>query len=217
MHNKARKGMIVISDVDGVHTRPEDGALITACPSLELGTLFSLCEDGGLRTLRLRSIDEKEQGKQELVIGGFLGSEVMEFYRFHTPDGQAVQNLLGQGCRTIIVSGREAAPVQDRFGSRLYHEDSQGVHRPEVFLGVKDKLVWFMTLDIDPREVIFITDGHQDVPLMKHINHGGGITIAPSDAEELAKKAADVCTSKGGGEGAFAELVDAYLHAVTVT
>jgi 3-deoxy-D-manno-octulosonate 8-phosphate phosphatase KdsC-like HAD superfamily phosphatase len=210
--SKGKSGMIFISDVDGVHTIPRDGAQITASPSKELGAMFTLTEDGRAQSLTVRPVADLAQSRKELVIAGFVESEVMELYRFHTPDGQAVQKLLEHGCRTIIVSGRTAAPVRVRFESTLYYDDNQGVrHRPEVCLGVKDKLAYFSEREIDFKNTIFISDGHQDAPLLQTVSNAGGIAVAPADADTEAKEAADVLTTSKGGGGAFAELARAYL------
>ena len=57
----------------------------------------------------------------------------------------------------------------------------------------------------DPREVIYMGDGIFDHYVMKEV----GYSIAPNNADNLAKKQADYVTKRSGGERAVAE---ACLH-----
>ena len=207
INKKAKRGMTVISDVDGVHTTRAGGVRIG--PKLEAGQPLIEVKDG-LEILRLVPADVGARDI-EVVLGGFSGLDVWEFYRFHTPDGQAVQNLLKANIRTIITSGRKAAPVQHRFGKTLQYDCGESVIRPEVYLGVKDKLQFFSDMNVDFSNSFFIADGAQYAPLLEAVRKAGGISIATADAEEMAIKASDIQTQAKGGEGAFAELVQAYL------
>mgnify|MGYP000979003240 CR=1 FL=1 len=105
----------------------------------------------------------------------------------------------------VIVSGRNAAPVRDRFDHKL---------GAETHLGVRDKLAWSTECGFDLRKVIFISDGHQDAPLLKAVHEAGGIAVATADAELQAKTASGVLTKAKGGEGAFAEMVRTYLSVI---
>lgn len=196
---KVAPGMIVVSDVDGVHTRPGGGVKISARPSSEFGTLFTL--RGDTEVLDFAPTDENIKNR-ELCVGGYENENIMEFYEFHTPDGQAVSDLLRRKAKLIIVSGRDAAPVRDRFENKL---------GAETHLGVSDKLDHFTNIGLDFGKLIVIADGHQDVPLLNAVRLAGGISIAPADAEDEAKGAAECLTKAKGGEGAFAELANAYL------
>ena len=66
-------------------------------------------------------------------------------------------------------------------------------------------------MNVDFSNSFFIADGAQDAPLLEAVRKAGGISIATADAEEMAIKASDIQTQAKGGEGAFAELVQAYL------
>jgi len=196
---RGKPGMVVISDVDGVHTSPKDRVKIGAKPSDEFGTLFTL--RNGVEVLELVSPDKKDR---EFSIAGFTGEDIIELYQFQTPDGQVIVSLLQKGIRTIIISGRNAAPVRDRFENKL---------RAETYLGVKDKFAFFQDLepDLDYANVIFISDGYQDVPLLKAVSDAGGIAVATADCDNEVRDASDAQTVSNGGEGAFAELARAYL------
>lgn len=198
---RGKSGMIIISDVDGVHTSPKGGVKISVKPSSEFGNLFTLHD--GVEVLEL--IPNNNAKNKEFSIAGFSGEEIIEFYQFHTPDGQAIVNLLKQGIRTIIISGRNAAPVLDRFKNKL---------GAETYLGIRDKLYFFQNFEesFDFGNVIFIADGHQDVPLLKFVSDAGGIAVATADCEEEAKNASGAQTLAKGGEGAFAEIVQEYLN-----
>ena len=197
-----RPGMVVISDVDGVHTSPLGGVRIAAKPSRRYGELFILRD--GIEVLELIKTGA-DFDPQEYSVAGFEEEEIMEFYRFFTPDGQAIVNLLSQGVRTIVVSGRNAAPVRDRFKCKL---------GAETHLGVRDKLAFFQDFGVEFRQMVFIADGHQDAPLLQMVSEAGGIGVAPADCEPEVKNVADALTSVGGGAGAFAELARAYLEAL---
>jgi YrbI family 3-deoxy-D-manno-octulosonate 8-phosphate phosphatase len=194
-----RPGMVVVSDVDGVHTSPQGGVRIAARPSQQFGVLFTL--HNGVEVLELVAQGELAESV-EYSIAGFSGEEIMEFYQFFTPDGQAVVNLLREGVRTVIVSGRNAAPVRDRFDRKL---------GAETYLGVRDKLQFFQRFGVALEHMIFIADGHQDAPLLEAVSEAGGIAVSPADGEPEAKVVADALTVAKGGEGAFAELSRAYL------
>lgn len=210
LRERAVRGMTIISDVDGVHTSRDGGVKIG--PRIEGGNLVVEVRNG-CEVLDLVPLDPKQRN---VVVGlaGFVDSEVWEFYQFHTPDGQAVQELLKAGLRTIIVSGRKAAPVQDRFGHTLKHDDGATVHRPEVHLGVKDKLEYMKKVLGSLTGCIFIGDGAQDAPLMAAVDFAGGVAVATADAEPEALAVATARTKAKGGEGAFAELVNEYLSAM---
>lgn len=209
MSEKASPGMLIISDVDGVHT-PRAGGVIS-CEPFPGRVAFTL--ESGLEIIRM--IPDAESLKNlEVVIGGFPKRPVWELYRFYTPDGQAIQNLLKAGNGIEIVSGREAAPVADRFGCTLKYADGDKMFRPGVSLGVKDKLLWAYENNFDLSKTVFIGDGAQDAELMAAVKDAGGIAVATADAEEEAILAADAQTVALGGEGAFAELARLYLEAV---
>lgn len=212
---KAGTDMVVISDVDGVHTTRAGGVRIGTRPSQE-GTVIEVHD--GLEVLHLVPANPNLRNI-EIILGGFVGQDVWEFYRFHTPDGQSVQNLLRAGVRTIITSGREAAPVRDRFGRTLKFEDGAVIRRPEVHLGVKDKYRYFTEMKtemkIDFSKVVVISDGDQDAALLRAVRDAGGVAVAPADAEPEAASAAHMLTQARGGEGAFAEMVQAFLEAHT--
>ena len=196
---KAVPGMVVVSDVDGVHTSPGGGVKITARSSDTFGTLFTLHD--GTETLELISTDKK-LCNQEYSVGGFAGEDIMEFYQFHTPDGQGILHLLRKKIKVIIVSGRNAAPVRNRFENKL---------GAETHLGISDKLEHFVSIGLDFRKMIFVGDGHQDVPLLGAVRLAGGIAIAPADAEPEAARAAECVTDAKGGEGVFSEIACAYI------
>lgn len=204
--------MTIISDVDGVHTRRDQGVRITV---LNEGVRRAFIYSDGLCTMELRPVDEQQEVM--MVLGGFINQEVIELYQFHTPDGQGVQDILRAGLQLIIVSGRRAAPVAHRFGKSLYFDpgDDQKIRRPAVYLGVKDKLRFFTEEDcpvhVNLGQSIFIGDGNQDAPLLAAVREAGGIAVTTPDGEAEALVAAEAVTAAIGGEGAFAELAREYI------
>lgn len=205
---KASRNMVIISDVDGVHTTRSGGVKIGQRLS-DSGLVFEVVDN-----LEVLELVPKDQDKYpvEAVFAGRIGESVSEYYRFFTPDGQGVQSLLKVGVRVLITSGRDAAPVRHRFGSTLKYVDGENIVRPELHLGVKDKLSHFTQREMDFNRVIFVADGLQDASLLLAVRDAGGIAVATADAEPEAVEAAGVLTLSKGGEGAFAEVAHAYLN-----
>jgi 3-deoxy-D-manno-octulosonate 8-phosphate phosphatase KdsC-like HAD superfamily phosphatase len=198
---KGKLGMVIISDVDGVHTSPGEGVTLSARLDEEFGSIFTLRD--GIQFLELVPANSSEQ--LVIFMANYEGKKIMESYKFHTPDGMGVIDLLSAGLRTIITSGRDSPAVKARFDTLVRNRfgDKLGA---ETHLGIRDKLAHFQSLGIDFSNTIFIADGHQDAPLLQAVSDAGGIAVATADCEDEARDASDAQTAAKGGEGAFAEL-----------
>ncbi len=203
---KGKLGMVIISDVDGVHTSPGGGVKLSARLDEKFGSIFTLRD--GIQLLELVPVNSSKQ--LEICVAAYEKEDIMESYQFHTPDGMGVIDLMSAGLRTIITSGRDSPAVQARFDTLVRNRfgDKLGA---ETHLGVRDKLAHFQSLEIDFSNTIFISDGHQDAPLLQAVSDAGGIAVATADCEDEARDAADAQTIAKGGEGAFAELALGYL------
>jgi 3-deoxy-D-manno-octulosonate 8-phosphate phosphatase (KDO 8-P phosphatase) len=106
------------------------------------------------------------------------------------------------GLRFALVSG-EDGPLLERLVDRLGISD--------VYRGCKDKgeaLRDFANrAGLDLAQICYMGDDLNDVPAMEI----AGLPAAPAGAHSSARTAAQFITSRGGGNGAVRELVDALL------
>ena len=77
-----------------------------------------------------------------------------------------------------------------------------------VYAGAKDKLKAMQDIslefDIPINSLVYIGDNDRDVPALEAV----GLSIAPNDASENAKSAAQVLTESKGGYGVLLEVVN---------
>lgn len=118
---------------------------------------------------------------------------------FHVRDGHGLKEVARAGITVAIISGRKSAAVARRardLGIRI------------VFQGVDDKLSVFRKLakqrQVELDECVCIGDDTPDAPLLSAC--GVGVAVADAHADALA--AADLVTTRPGGQGAVRELCD---------
>lgn len=131
-----------------------------------------------------------------------LDNEGNELKRFHVRDGHGIKMLEKAGINVGIITGRKSKVVEIR-AKELGIKD---VHQ-KVF---KKSLVFEQLLKkykCDNENVAFMGDDVVDRELLKR----AGLTAVPADAEEEAKKLADLVTERGGGRGAVREFIDLIL------
>jgi YrbI family 3-deoxy-D-manno-octulosonate 8-phosphate phosphatase len=106
------------------------------------------------------------------------------------------------GLRFALVSGEEG-PLLDRLLERLRISD--------VYRGCKDKgealRDFAKRAGLDLAQICYMGDDINDVPAMEI----AGLPVAPAGAHTSARTAARFITSRGGGNGAVRELIDALL------
>ena len=106
------------------------------------------------------------------------------------------------GLRFALVSG-EDGPLLDRLLERL--------RIPDVYRGCKDKgealRNFAKRAGFDLAQICYMGDDINDVPAMEIV----GLPAAPADAHSSARMVARFITSRGGGNGAVRELIDALL------
>lgn len=106
------------------------------------------------------------------------------------------------GLRFALVSG-EDGPLLDRLLERLRISN--------VYRGCKDKgealRDFAKRAGLDLAQICYMGDDVNDVPAMEIV----GLPAAPAGAHSSAKMAARFITSRGGGNGAVRELIDALL------
>lgn len=88
-----------------------------------------------------------------------------------------------------------------------------GVQEENLFLGVRGKLAVFQKFcennSLDPSEVAYFGDDIPDIQVLRACGFG----IAPSDAAQEAKDAADFVSSKPGGKGCLREGIELIMKA----
>jgi 3-deoxy-D-manno-octulosonate 8-phosphate phosphatase (KDO 8-P phosphatase) len=118
---------------------------------------------------------------------------------FHVRDGHGIKQVAKAGVTVAIISGRKSAAVARR---------ARDLGIKFVFQGVDDKLSVFRKLakqrQVEIAECVCIGDDTPDAPLLAAC--GVGVAVADAHADALA--AADLVTSRNGGQGAVRELCD---------
>lgn len=131
-----------------------------------------------------------------------LDNEGNEVKRFHVRDGHGIKMIQKAGIKVVIITGRKSKVVEIRAKELGIKEVHQKIFRKsELF----DKML--KKYDCKDENAAFMGDDVVDQELLKR----AGLTAAPADAEEEAKKLADIVTKRGGGRGAVREFIDLIL------
>ena len=122
--------------------------------------------------------------------------------KFHVRDGMGVTILRKNGIPTIIVT-KEKNIIVTKWAQKMKIEKTfQGVLEKDKILEIVCK-----NFKVDAKEVAYIGDDVNDVPLLKKV----GFAATPKDGISLAKKNSHyICTCKGG-EGALREIAELIL------
>ena len=133
-----------------------------------------------------------------------LDNDGNELKRFHVRDGHGIKMLGKAGIDTAIITGRKSKVVELRAIELGIKEVYQKIFvKSEIY----EKLL--VKYKCENENVAFMGDDVVDQELFKR----AGLTAAPADAEESAKKWADIVSSRNGGRGAVREFVDIILKA----
>jgi len=131
-----------------------------------------------------------------------LDNKGNEFKRFHVRDGHGIRMLGNAGIKTVIVTGRRSKVVDIRAKELGITDVFQKIYKKsEIY---KELLRKYNYKDED---VAFMGDDIVDVELLKR----AGLSAAPADADEEAKKHADIVMKRDGGRGAVREFTDLIL------
>jgi len=131
-----------------------------------------------------------------------LDNEGNEFKRFHVRDGHGIKMIQRAGITVAIITGRKSKVVEIRAKELGIKEIHQKIFKKSA---VFDQLL--KKYKCNDENVAFMGDDVVDQALLKR----AGLTAAPADAEEEAKKWADLVTQRGGGRGAVREFTDLIL------
>ena len=125
-----------------------------------------------------------------------------EYKRFNIQDGMGIARFRAAGGKVAFISGRYSAATELR--ARELHVD---------FLanGIGEKLPKLIQiadqLGIKPSEVAYIGDDVNDLDCARWV----GLGIAVANAVPELKEAADLVTTREGGNGAVREVADLLL------
>jgi len=139
-----------------------------------------------------------------LTDGAILVNENGEQLRtFNVKDGYAIQYAAKQGLLIFVITGGHSQGVLKRM---------EGLHVPEIHLGVSDKLSLLEELatryNLRLADMAFIGDDMPDYSCMEQV----GAAIAPADAVEDIKRISHYVSTKRGGEGIVREIVEKVLR-----
>ncbi len=131
-----------------------------------------------------------------------LDNEGNEFKRFHVRDGHGIKMIQKAGITVVIITGRKSKVVEIRAKELGIKEVHQKIYnKSAVFDHMLKKYA------CREENIAFMGDDVVDQELLKR----AGLTAAPADAEEEAKKLADIVTKRDGGRGAVREFIDLIL------
>jgi 3-deoxy-D-manno-octulosonate 8-phosphate phosphatase (KDO 8-P phosphatase) len=131
-----------------------------------------------------------------------LDNKGNELKRFHVRDGHGIKMLTKAGITVGIITGRKSKVVELRAKELGINEVYQRVFKKsQVYNQLLKKY------NCTDENVAFMGDDVVDQELLKR----AGLSAVPADAEEEAKKWADIVTTKEGGRGAVREFIDLIL------
>jgi len=125
-----------------------------------------------------------------------------ELKRFNVRDGHGIKMLQRAGIQVAIITGRISDVVNKRALELGITEVYQKVFRKSrVYEELLEKY------KLGDENVAFMGDDIVDVELLKK----AGLSAVPADADEEAKKYADIEMKNNGGRGAVREFTDMLL------
>lgn len=130
----------------------------------------------------------------------YISPEGEEFKAFNIKDGYGISNILPAiGVIPVIITGR-SSDIVIRRATEL------GII--EVFQDIREKSQLLEELcrkySISPKEVAFIGDDNNDIPIMQLV----GLSFAPSDCSSDVKGIVNHMMISAGGQGAVRECIE---------
>ncbi|MEN8262119.1 MAG: HAD-IIIA family hydrolase [Nitrospirota bacterium] len=136
-----------------------------------------------------------------------LDNKGNEYKRFHVRDGHGIKMIGRAGITIAIITGRRSKVVELRAKELGITEVYQKIFKKSQ---VYEKLL--KKYKCKDENVAFMGDDVVDQELLKR----AGLSAAPADAEEEAKKLADLVTRRNGGRGAVREFTDLILKSTVL-
>lgn len=140
-----------------------------------------------------------------LTDGGMYFSENGELIKkFNTRDGMAVELLLKQGIKTILIS---------RENSKIIKQRGKKINAVATYVGIKNKEKHLEEIckkfHLQKKEIAYIGDDVNDIAIMSQI----GLSASPHDAMHEVKAIANYICELSGGNGAFREFANLIILA----
>ena len=140
-----------------------------------------------------------------LTDGGLLADLHGEFYRtFDSKDGFGLRMAMMHGYHLGIITGGRSESIKMRFLAC-------GFHPEDIYLHSRDKMEDIMDFchrnKLALEDVMYFGDDIPDIPVMQACGCG----VAPADAVEEAKDAADYVSARPGGKGCARECIEMVL------
>jgi 3-deoxy-D-manno-octulosonate 8-phosphate phosphatase (KDO 8-P phosphatase) len=127
-----------------------------------------------------------------------------EVRAFNIRDGLGIVLAHQVGLRTGLLSGRTSEAVTRRAAELGMAVVRQGVRdKGKALAGIVAEL------GITPREVAYVGDDVNDLPVFEEV----ALSAAPADAPFLVRSQAFMVLETAGGRGCLREFIDAILHA----
>jgi len=138
----------------------------------------------------------------------FYGPKGEVLKAFHVRDGHGIKRVADAGVIVAIISGRRSTAVLKR---------ARDLGIKHVAQGISDKLAALLKLAkkcrVDLADCICVGDDTPDAPILAK----AGVGVAVADAHPDALEAADLVTTRAGGQGAVREVCDWLIAARKVT
>ena len=141
-----------------------------------------------------------------LTDGGLLADLNGEFYRtFDSKDGFGLRMAMMHGYGLGTITGGRSQSIRQRFLACGFNDE-------DIYLHSRNKMEEFADFcnrhSFEPAEVMYFGDDIPDVEDMIHC----GCCVAPADAVEEAKEAADYISTRPGGKGCVRECIEMVLR-----
>jgi len=134
----------------------------------------------------------------------FYGARGEVLKAFNVKDGHGIKQVAAAGITVAIISGRKSAAVARR---------ARELGIRHVTQGAKDKLAELTRLararKIELEHCACVGDDTPDAPILE----AAGLGVAVADAHADALAAADLVTTRAGGQGAVREVCDWLMEA----
>ena len=139
-----------------------------------------------------------------LTDGGMYYSKVGEIMKkFNAKDGMAVDLLLKNNIKTILLTSESSTIVKKR---------GKKINAAMTIIGAKNKKSHLKLIckkfDVSPQQIAYIGDDLNDYQIIQLV----GLSATPSDGITILQKVVDYVCKTSGGNGAFREFVELILE-----
>lgn len=164
-----------------------------------------MTDDIKARLLKIKAVAMDIDGV--LTDGGLIPlSDGDLLRRFDAKDSFAIRAAAGKGYATGIMSGGDTEALHLRCLSLKIKEEN-------IHLGCRGKLKHLMsfceTNGVEPSEVMYFGDDIPDIPVLRAC----GLGIAPADAVDEVKEAADYVSEYPGGHRCVRNAIETMMKA----